>query len=102
MIFLKLEFMYKKHDTLRYVIFLYTKSQTLRKNQDNVRYIFIYKNPDTLRYANFYRIFEIGGGAGIFFMKKTMHSALDVYMQKTVHFAWSNGQTKKLRAHGNI
>ena len=32
--FLKLAFIYKKHDTLRYVTFLYTKSWTLRKKQD--------------------------------------------------------------------
>ena len=32
MTFLKLAFMYKKHDTLLYVTFLYTKSRTLRKN----------------------------------------------------------------------
>ena len=44
--------------------FLYTKSQTLHKNLDNLHYLFIYKNPDTLRYAIFHRIFEIGGGGG--------------------------------------
>ena len=38
MTFLKLAFIYKKHDTLRYVTFLYTKSQTLRQKQDNLRY----------------------------------------------------------------
>ena len=48
--FLKFVFTYKKHDTLRYVIFLYTKRQTLRKKQDNFCYVFIYKNPDTLKY----------------------------------------------------
>ena len=31
---LKLVFIYKNHDTFRYVTFLYTKSQTIRKNQD--------------------------------------------------------------------
>ena len=34
-------YIYKTHDTLRYVTFLYTKSQTLRKKQDNLRYVFI-------------------------------------------------------------
>ena len=39
---------------------LYTKSRTLRKKQDNFRYVFIYKNPDTLSYAIFHEIFEVG------------------------------------------
>ena len=41
--FLKLAFIYKNHDTLRYLTFLYTKSETLCKKQDNFSYIFIYK-----------------------------------------------------------
>ena len=61
---LKLAFLYKNHETFRYVRFLYTKSQTLSKKQDNLRYVFIYKNPDTLRYAIFHWIFEIEGGGG--------------------------------------
>ena len=31
---------YKKHDTFRYVTFLYTKNPTLQKNQTNLRYVF--------------------------------------------------------------
>ena len=50
--------------TLFYVTFLYVKIQTLRKKQDNLRYVFIYKNPDNLRCAIFHRIFEIDGGEG--------------------------------------
>ena len=49
--FLKLAFIFKKHDTLRYVTFLYTKSKTLRKKQDNLLYVFIYKTPALLRYC---------------------------------------------------
>ena len=66
--FLKLAFIYKKHDTLRYMTFLYTKSQTLCKKQDNLRYVFIYKT----RYfcAVFHWIFEICGGGGAFIKKK--------------------------------
>ena len=52
--FLKLAFIYKKHDTLCYGTFLYTKSQTLRKKQDNLRYVFMFTNPDTLYYAIFH------------------------------------------------
>ena len=53
---------------------LYTKIQTLRKNQDNLRYIFIYKKPYTVHYANFHGIFEIGGGGGgeHYYMQKKM------------------------------
>ena len=38
---------------------MYTKSQTLCKTQDNLRYIFIRKKPNTLRYAIFRDFFEI-------------------------------------------
>ena len=72
---LNLAFIYKNHDALRYVKFLYTRSQTLHKKQDNLRYVFIYKNPDTLSYAIFHWIFEIDRGGGIFICKKqcTLH-----------------------------
>ena len=63
------------------------KELTLRKKQDNFRYVFIYKNSDTLRYAIFHGTFEIGGGRGHFYMQKTMHFVLYFYMQKTMHFA---------------
>ena len=39
---LKLAFIYKNHDTLRSVTFLYTKRQTLHKKQDKLRYVLIY------------------------------------------------------------
>ena len=67
---LKLEFTYKKHDTLRYVAVLYTKMQTLSKKLDNFCYVFIYKKSDTLRYAIFHGIFEIGGGGRAFLYEK--------------------------------
>ena len=51
--FFKLEFIYKKYDILRYVTFLYTKSQTLRKKHDNLRYVFIYSYPDTVALSDF-------------------------------------------------
>ena len=41
-------YIYIKHDTLRYVTFLYPKSQTLRKKQDNFRYVFLYTKSRTL------------------------------------------------------
>ena len=39
--------------------FLYTKSQTLCKNQDNLRYNFIHKNPDNLLYAIFMKFLKL-------------------------------------------
>ena len=57
MTFLKLAFIYKKHDNLHYVTFLCTNSQTLRKKQDNLRFVFMYKNADTLLYVVFHWIF---------------------------------------------
>ena len=51
-------FIYKKHDTLRYVTFLYAKSSTLRKKaRQFALHFLIYKKPDTLRYKIFLGIF---------------------------------------------
>ena len=78
---------------------MYIKSQTLRKKQENLSYVFIYKNPDTFHYAISHGIFEIGGGGGTFLYAKknvlcvtflyakTMHFALSFYLQKATHFA---------------
>ena len=46
--FFKKALMFKKHDTLSYVTFLYAKIQTFRKKQNNLRYFLMYKNPETL------------------------------------------------------
>ena len=67
--FLKVPFIYKNHDTLRHVTFLYTKSQRLRKKQDKLHYVFKYKNLYALRYTIFHCIFEIGG-LGVIFKSK--------------------------------
>ena len=82
---MNLAFIYKNHDTLRYVTFLYTKIQTLRKKQDNLRYVFIHKNPDTLRYTIFMECLKLAEG-GWDYMQKTMHFALHLYLQKIMHF----------------
>ena len=69
--FLKFAFIYKKHDTLRYVTVFYTKIWTLRKKQYNVQYVFIYKNSALLCCGVFHWIFEIcGEGGGIYVFKK--------------------------------
>ena len=81
--FLKLAFIHKKHDTLYYCTFLYKKIQTLRKKQDNLRYVFMFKNLDTLHYAIFHSIFEIGGGGGHFYLQKTIQFVLHFYIKKT-------------------
>ena len=83
---LNLAFIYKKHDILRYVTFLYSKSRTLRKKQDNLRYVFIFKIW-TLSVTRFFIEFlKFADGGGIFMFKK-IHFALHLYVQKTMHFA---------------
>ena len=82
---LKLAFIYKEHGTLRYVMFLYTKIQTIRKKQDVLRYVFIYQNMDTLRYAIFHWIFEIGGGRGTFFYAKNNALCVEFLYPKKMH-----------------
>ena len=58
--------------------FLYTKSLTLHKKQDNIRYIFINKTQGTLRYAIFHENFEFG-----IFLQEACHFALrDVFIYK--------------------
>ena len=47
----------QKHDTLRYVTFLYTKSLTLRKKQDNLCYVFLYTKILTLCVTRFFMEF---------------------------------------------
>ena len=93
-------YLYKKHETMRYVTFLYTKIQTLEKRKTICVRFFIYKKPDTLRYVIFHGIFEIdgGGGEGIsinknnalyvrFYMQKLIHFPLRFNIQKSRHFA---------------
>ena len=67
--FLKLAFIYKKHDTLRYVKVLYTKSQTLRKKKDNLRYVFIYKIWTLCVTQFFIKFLKLAEG-GVFYMEK--------------------------------
>ena len=51
-------YIYKKQKKTKR-LYIYTKIQTLNKNQDNLRNVFIHKKPDTLLYAIFHEIFEI-------------------------------------------
>ena len=96
--FLKLAFIYKKHHTLGYVTFLYTKRYKLRKNQDNLRYVFIYKNP-TLCVPRFFiefLKFAEGGDINYFkynalvlrcYIQSALHYALHFNIPKTMHFS---------------
>ena len=68
--FLDLAFIYNKRDALRYVKFVYIKSQTLGKKQDNLRYGFLYKNMDTLRHAISIESLKLVEGRGIFVYPK--------------------------------
>ena len=91
------------HDTLHYAIFhenfevgiyiqkawhfafcgfFYTKSLTLYKKQDNLRYVFILKNPDNLYYAIFHWIFVIDGEWGGVFICKNKCTLCYVFRYK--------------------
>ena len=101
-------FIYKKLNTLRHAICheiiwswhlctksmtllvtwrFYKKSQTLRKKQDNLSYVFIWKKTDTLHYAIFIKMLKLVKGRGAFLYEKTMQFALLSCKQKTMHFA---------------
>ena len=67
---LKLAFINKKHDTLRYVTFLYTKRQTLHKKQDNLRYVFIYKIWTVCVSQFFIEFLKLAERGHIFILKK--------------------------------
>ena len=58
-------YIYKKHDSLLYVMFLYRKkADTSKKSRQFTLRFFIYKNPDTFRYAIVHGIFEMFLGEG--------------------------------------
>ena len=80
--FLKLEFTYKKHDTLGYVTFLYTKSSTLHKKQDNLRYVLYTKIRHFCVPRFFIESLKFWRGGGAFIYKKTMYFALYFYIEK--------------------
>ena len=61
-------------------LYIYTKSETLFKKQDNLRYVFIHKNPDTLRYAIFMNFLKLA----FIYIQKAWHFLLcDVFIYKT-------------------
>ena len=70
---------------------MYSKSQTLFKKQDNLRYFFIHKNPHTLRYAIFHEIFKL---AFIYIEKPWRFALRHVFSLKnpdTLHYAIFHG-----------
>ena len=78
---LNLAFIYKKPDTLRYVEFLYSKIQTLRKKQDNLRYVLYTKIRIVCSTRFFVEFLKLAEWRGHFYMKKTMHFALHFYAE---------------------
>ena len=54
-------------------VFIYKKQDTSKKSKTICDTFFIYKNPALLRHAIFHWIFEICGGGGHLFIKKTMY-----------------------------
>ena len=94
---LKFAFIYKNHDNLRYVTFLYTKSSRHFAKIETICDTFYVQKFGSLRYAIFHWIFEIcGGGAFIkknnglcvtFLFWKIMHFVLSCYIQRAWHYA---------------
>ena len=84
---LKLAFIYKNHDTLRYVTFLYKKNPDTSQKARQFALCFI-KKPMTLCVTRFFiELLKLAKGDGHFCIKKTIHLALHSYMQKTMHSA---------------
>ena len=79
---LKLVFIYKKHDTFRYVTFLYTKSYTLRKNQDNLLFILYTKIRHFCVTRFFIEFLKFAEGGEHLFTKKTMYFVGHFYIEK--------------------
>ena len=64
---------------------IHTKSQTLRKKKDNLRYVFIYKIWTLCVTQFFIKFLKLAEG-GVFYMEKTIHFTLHFYTQKPIHF----------------
>ena len=52
-------FIYTKSKKIAKCLYIYTKSQTLCKKQDNLRYVFVHKKQDTLLYAFFMNVLKL-------------------------------------------
>ena len=52
-------FIYTKSKKIAKCLYIYTKSQTLYKKQDNLRYVFFHKKQDTLLYAVFHEFLKL-------------------------------------------
>ena len=95
--FLKWAFIYKKHDTLRYVTFYIQKTRHFAKSK-TIFDTFLYTKSGTVRYATFHQTFQIWGGGGhllikknalcvIFYIEKTRQFALFCSIQRVRHYA---------------
>ena len=75
--------------------FLYTKSLTLRKKQDNLRYIFIYKKPGTFVLRNFFiEVLKFAEGGGHLLIKKTIYFELHSYIEKKCSLRYTKSLTR--------
>ena len=69
--FFQISIYIQKHDTLRYMTFLYPKSETLRKKQDSLRHVFIYAKILTLTVTRFFMEFlKLAEGGAFIYAKK--------------------------------
>ena len=78
------EHLYTKSKT-KCETFLYTKSLLLCKNQDNIRYVFIYKKHNTLLYTISHEILKLA----FLYKKHDTLRCVTFYIQKARHFAKS-------------
>ena len=83
---LRLEFVYKTHDTLRYMMCLYTQNPNTLQKARQLRLHFIHKKPDIFCYTIFHKMFEID----LWIQKSTtLCITWCVFIQKARHFAKS-------------
>ena len=79
-------YIYKKRDTLRYVMFLYFKSLILRKMQDNLRYVFYIQKAWHFALQMFSWNFWNWRRGGGFVWKKNNALCVKFVYAKKIHF----------------
>ena len=76
-------FIYKNHDILRYVTFLYKKSERLCKKHDNLHYI-LYTEIQTLCLTQFFikSLKLVEGGGQLYMQRKNLVCVKFLYAKK--------------------
>ena len=76
---LNFSFIYKNHDTLRYMTFLCTKPHKFLQKQDNFCYFFIYKKWTFCVTRFFIKFLKLAEGEGHFYMQKNALCVTSLY-----------------------